>query len=76
MRVRRFYGVRFSAVMVDFAECVGRTRLLGVSDFTLSQLRLLCRKARVRPRFVQNRCYAARGSDRDVRAFWGANGLL
>jgi diketogulonate reductase-like aldo/keto reductase len=34
----------------------GRARLLGVSNFTLGQLRLLCDKARVRPRFVQNRC--------------------
>ena len=32
--------------------------------------------ARVRPRFVQNRCYAARGWDRDVRAFCAANGLV
>ena len=53
----------------------GRTRLLGVSNFTLGQLRLLCDKARVRPRFVQNRCYAARGWDRDVRAFCAASGL-
>ena len=32
--------------------------------------------ARVRPRFVQNRCYAARGWDRDVRAYCAANGLV
>ena len=53
----------------------GRTRLLGVSNFTLGQLPLVCDKARVRPRFVQNRCYAARGWDRDVRAFCAASGL-
>jgi diketogulonate reductase-like aldo/keto reductase len=53
----------------------GRARLLGVSNFTLGQLRLLCDKARVRPRFVQNRCYAARGWDRAVRAFCAASGL-
>ena len=53
----------------------GRTRLLGVSNVTLDQLRLLCLNARVRPRFVQNRCYAAFGWDRDVRVFCGANGL-
>ena len=46
----------------------GRARLLGVSNVTLEQLDALCQQARVRPRFVQNRCYAARGWDRDVRA--------
>ena len=54
----------------------GRARLLGVSNVTLEQLDGLCRQARVRPRFVQNRCYAARGWDRDVRAFCAANGLV
>ena len=42
----------------------------------LEQLRLLCREARVRPRFVQNRCYAAQGWDRGVREFCAANGLV
>jgi diketogulonate reductase-like aldo/keto reductase len=38
----------------------GRARLLGVSNVTLEQFHLLCQRARVRPRFVQNRCHAAR----------------
>jgi diketogulonate reductase-like aldo/keto reductase len=54
----------------------GRARLLGVSNVTLEQLQLLCAKARVRPRFVQNRCYAVRGWDRHVREFCAANGLV
>jgi diketogulonate reductase-like aldo/keto reductase len=54
----------------------GRARLLGVSNVTLDQLQTLCRQARVRPAFVQNRCYAVRGWDRDVRAFCAANGLV
>src|SRR5262245_20678473 len=54
----------------------GRVRLLGVSNFTLDQLRRLCEQARVPPRFVQNRCYAERGWDRGVRAFCAAHGLL
>ena len=33
-------------------------------------------KARVRPRFVQNRCYAARGWDRRIRQFCAANGVV
>jgi diketogulonate reductase-like aldo/keto reductase len=54
----------------------GRARLLGVSNVTLEQLELLCLRARVRPRFVQNRCYAARGWDRPVREFCAANGMV
>lgn len=54
----------------------GRARLLGVSNVTLEQLQRLCKTARVRPNFVQNRCYADRGWDRGVREFCGANGLV
>ena len=54
----------------------GRARLLGVSNVTLEQLQELHRGARVRPRFVQNRCYAVRGWDRGVRQFCTANGLV
>jgi diketogulonate reductase-like aldo/keto reductase len=54
----------------------GRVRLLGVSNVTLEQLQRLCEQARVLPRFVQNRCYASRGWDREVRAFCAAHGLL
>jgi diketogulonate reductase-like aldo/keto reductase len=54
----------------------GRARLLGVSNVTLEQLDALCRQARVRPRFVQNRCFAAQGWDRDVREYCAANGLV
>ena len=54
----------------------GRARIIGVSNVTLEQLRCLCQKARVRPRFVQNRCYAARGWDRQVREFCAANELV
>jgi diketogulonate reductase-like aldo/keto reductase len=54
----------------------GRVRLLGVSNVSRDQLDALCQEARLRPRFVQNRCYAERGWDRDVRAFCAANGLV
>jgi diketogulonate reductase-like aldo/keto reductase len=53
----------------------GRTRLLGVSNVTLEQLQALCKDARVRPRFVQNRCYVSQGWDRRVRTFCAANGI-
>jgi diketogulonate reductase-like aldo/keto reductase len=53
----------------------GRARLLGVSNFSLEQLRLLCARAKVAPRFVQNRCYAARQWDKDIRAFCAEQGM-
>ena len=54
----------------------GRARLLGVSNVTIDQLQQLCRRACIRPRFVQNRCYAAQGWDSLVRRFCAANGLV
>jgi diketogulonate reductase-like aldo/keto reductase len=54
----------------------GRARLLGVSNVTFEQLESLCQEARIRPRFVQNRCFAAKGWDRQVRRFCTANGLV
>ena len=54
----------------------GKARMLGVCNVTLEQLEKLCQEARVRPRFVQNRCYAVRGWDRRVRDFCTANGLV
>ena len=54
----------------------GRARLLGISNVTLEQLQRLCKEARVRPRFVQNRCYAAQGWDRRIRQFCAANGVV
>ena len=53
----------------------GRARLVGISNVTPDQLQLLCERARVRPHVVQNRCYAALGWDREVRAVCGANGI-
>jgi diketogulonate reductase-like aldo/keto reductase len=54
----------------------GRVHLLGVSNVSLEQLRRLYEQARVPPRFVQNRCYAARGWDRGVRDFCAGHGLV
>jgi diketogulonate reductase-like aldo/keto reductase len=45
----------------------GQARFLGVSNVSAEQLQLLLDGARVKPRFVQNRCYASRGWDRRVR---------
>jgi diketogulonate reductase-like aldo/keto reductase len=47
----------------------GRTHLLGVSNISLAQLQQMARAHAEPPAFVQNRCYANRGWDREVRAF-------
>jgi diketogulonate reductase-like aldo/keto reductase len=47
----------------------GRTRLLGVSNVSLRHLEQMATVDSEAPRFVQNRCYARFGWDRDVRLF-------
>ena len=47
----------------------GRTRLLGVSNVSLQQLERMEEAHAEGPAFVQNRCYARLGWDRDIRAF-------
>lgn len=55
-------------------ECdAGRTRLLGVSNISLQQLQQMASTHADLPSFVQNRCYAHLGWDRDVRAWCRAN---
>ena len=53
----------------------GFVRLLGISNVSLAQLKLLCSQARVMPKFVQNRCYASTGWDRDIRLFCAEHGI-
>lgn len=53
----------------------GKTRLIGASNVSLDQLRLLVAEAGVRPAFVQNRCFARAGWDRAVRSFCARNGI-
>ncbi len=54
----------------------GRTRLLGVSNISLAQLQQMARAHAEPPAFVQNRCYAIRGWDRDVRAFCREHNII
>ena len=54
----------------------GRARLLGISNVSLAQLRTLHDGATVKPAFVQNRCYANEGWDRDVRGFCTQRGIV
>jgi diketogulonate reductase-like aldo/keto reductase len=54
----------------------GKTHSLGISNVSLEQLELLCGEARIRPRFVQNRCFADQGWDYRVRQFCLANDIV
>lgn len=49
----------------------GRTRFLGVSNVSLRHLEEMAGVHAEAPGFVQNRCYARLGWDRDVRLFCG-----
>src|SRR5215468_270423 len=47
----------------------GRTRLLGLSNVSIRHLHQMVASGAEPPAFVQNRCFARLGWDRDVRAF-------
>jgi len=61
--------------MEDLAQA-GRVRFLGISNVSLEQLQALSAKAKIVPKFVQNRCYAKTGWDRAVRALCSAQGSV
>jgi diketogulonate reductase-like aldo/keto reductase len=54
----------------------GRTRLLGVSNVSLRHLVQLVATGAEAPHFVQNRCFARMGWDRDVRALCGERKIV
>lgn len=54
----------------------GRVRLIGVSNVNRAQLELLLQQAKIKPAFVQNRCYAAMGWDASVRKLCEQTGVL
>ena len=54
----------------------GRARLLGVSNVSLRHLEQLAGANSELPAFVQNRCYARSGWDRDVRRFCGERKIV
>jgi diketogulonate reductase-like aldo/keto reductase len=57
-------------------HAAGGTRLLGVSNVGLDQLEELCARASRPPAFVQNRCFARNGWDREIRAFCRERGIV
>jgi diketogulonate reductase-like aldo/keto reductase len=54
----------------------GRTRFLGVSNVSLRHLEQMAMAHPEGPAFVQNRCYARYGWDRDVRLFCGERKII
>lgn len=54
----------------------GKTKMIGISNVTAEQLRLLCERATHKPMVVQNRCYAALGWDREVREICRAHHII
>jgi diketogulonate reductase-like aldo/keto reductase len=55
---------------------LGRTRLLGVSNVSLRHLQMMRADGAELPRFVQNRCFARLGWDRQVRGFCAEHGIV
>jgi len=53
----------------------GRASVLGISNVTADQLKLLCETATIKPTFVQNRCYAAQRWDTATRAVCREHGV-
>ncbi len=54
----------------------GRTRLLGVSNVSLRHLQQMEQTHEEIPAFVQNRCYARLGWDREIRRFCAERGIV
>ena len=54
----------------------GRTRLLGVSNVSLAHLEQMEASHAEMPSFVQNRCFARFGWDRDVRMFCNQRNIV
>ena len=54
----------------------GRTRVLGISNASLRHLEQMIQVHEESPRFVQNRCYADLGWDREVRSFCRRHNII
>lgn len=60
--------------MEELAE-QNKVRFLGISNVSSQQLRLLIKSATIKPSFVQNRCFAVQGWDREVRQICREQGV-
>ncbi len=55
--------------VLEELHCSGATKAIGISNVNLPQLKILVASASVKPMFVQNRCYAVKGWDAEIRNF-------
>ena len=55
---------------------LGNFKFIGISNVNASQLASLCKSVQQKPSFVQNRCYAALGWDKEVREICRAHGII
>ena len=53
-----------------------KVKLLGVCNISKSQLVELCRHAKIKPSFVQNRCFARAGWDKAIRKVCQRQGII
>ncbi|HET9957087.1 MAG TPA: aldo/keto reductase [Polyangiaceae bacterium] len=61
---------------IEQLRASGKARYIGVSNVSVEQLRLLAEQSHILPSFVQNRCYAATGWDRECRAYCEQTGIV
>jgi diketogulonate reductase-like aldo/keto reductase len=61
---------------MESLQAGAQVRLLGISNTSLDQLIAVCDTHDVTPAFVQNRCYARTGWDREVRAVCRDRGIV
>ena len=61
---------------IEAIHKAGKVGMIGISNVNALQLSALIQKANVKPMAVQNRCFANRGWDRDVRRICRENGIM
>lgn len=61
---------------MEKALAEGKTKAIGISNVNSDQLIELVRTVKIKPSFVQNRCFAARGWDHVVRTFCQENDIV
>lgn len=54
----------------------GKTKYLGISNVNINQLKELYFKSEIKPKFVQNRCFAYTQWDKEIREFCKMNNII
>ena len=54
----------------------GRVKSIGISNCNVGQLRELIRGARIKPEYVQKRCFANTGWEKEMRELCKAHGII